>query len=95
LTELALSPNVACKLSGLATEADRSAWTTDDLAPYVEHALDCFGPERLLYGSDWPVVNLAGGLGPWLDAARTLLGGLPPRQRAGIFGSNAARIYGL
>jgi len=59
--ELALRENVACKLSGLPTDAERDRWTVDDLRPYVEHALACFGPDRLLYGSDWPVVNLAGG----------------------------------
>ena len=73
LRELALRPNIACKLSGLPTEADRGRWTADELKPYVAHALDCFGTGRVLYGSDWPVVDLAGGHGRWLAAVEELL----------------------
>lgn len=95
LRELALRPNVVCKLSGLPTEAERESWGTADLRPYVEHALDCFGAERLLFGSDWPVVNLAGGLGRWFAAVDELLGQLNQPTRSGILAGNARRIYSL
>jgi L-fuconolactonase len=95
LRELARRPNVVCKLSGLPTEADRANWTTADLAPYVEVALESFGHERLLYGSDWPVVNLAGGAGRWFAAVRKLLADLDEIARHAVLGANAARVYKL
>ena len=95
LRELARLPNIVCKLSGLATEADRTNWGIDDLRPYVEQAFDCFGSERMLFGTDWPVVELAGGAGRWLAAARELLAELDKFAQAAVFGENARRIYGL
>ncbi len=93
LRELALRQNVVCKLSGLSTEADRVNWTTADLRPYVEHALDCFGADRLMFGSDWPVVNLAGGLGHWFAAVGELVEQLDQRTQLAILAGNARRIY--
>jgi L-fuconolactonase len=93
IRELALRPNVSCKLSALPTEADRRHWTTADLRPYADHALACFGYERLLYGSDWPVVNLAGGLGRWFGAVCELLSGLTEDQRHAVLSRNASQIY--
>jgi L-fuconolactonase len=95
LREVALRPNVVCKVSGLPAEADPASWTVSDLSPYVEHALDCFGTERLLYGSDWPLTERAGGQRRWLDAVRQLIGGLGTDQQLGILGTNARRIYGV
>jgi L-fuconolactonase len=95
LRELALRPNVSCKLSGLPTEADRERWTAEDVRPYVEHALECFGPDRLLYGSDWPVVELAGGHARWLAAVEALLAPLDAETRRAILGGNARRVYGV
>lgn len=92
IAALATRANVVCKLSGLATEAARD-WQVADLREAVDHALACFGPERMLWGSDWPVVNLAGGYAQWFTAAETLLADLPVDARAAIFGGNAARIY--
>jgi L-fuconolactonase len=89
---LAERPNLVCKLSGLVTEA-RPDWRIDDLRPAVDTLHACFGPRRLLWGSDWPVVNLAGGYAKWLEAAETLLADLSPAQRAAVFGGNAARVY--
>jgi L-fuconolactonase len=89
---LAERDNIVCKLSGLVTEA-RPDWQLDDLRGAVDHALGCFGPRRMLWGSDWPVVNLAGGYTKWLAAAETLLADLPSDERAGVFGGTAARIY--
>ena len=89
---LAERPNIVCKLSGLATEA-APGWQITDLRKAVDHVVACFGPHRLLWGSDWPVVNLAGGYEKWFAAAETLLAGLSPDEKAAIFGGNAARIY--
>lgn len=89
---LAERPNIVCKLSGLATEAAPD-WQIADLRQAVDHVLACFGPQRLLWGSDWPVVNLAGGYEKWFVAAETLLSGLSADEKANIFGGNAARIY--
>jgi L-fucono-1,5-lactonase len=93
--ELSLRPNIVCKLSGMTTEADHASWTPEDLRPYIETALESFGPHRLLYGSDWPVVNLAGGARRWLETARQLLSGLDTVSHDAIFKENAERIYGI
>ena len=92
VTSLAQYPNIVCKLSGLVTEA-APEWQVADLRPVVDHVVACFGPQRLLWGSDWPVVNLAGGYANWSAAAETLLADLSPNEKADIFGGNAARIY--
>ena len=92
IASLAERPNIVCKLSGLATEA-AADWQIADLRKAVDHVAACFGPRRLLWGSDWPVVNLAGGYEKWFAAAETLLAGLSPDEKAAIFGGNAARIY--
>jgi L-fuconolactonase len=89
---LAKRSNIACKLSGLVTEAAPN-WQIDDLRGAVEHVRACFGPKRLMWGSDWPVVNLAGGYERWFDAAETLLSDLSADEKADVFGSNAARVY--
>lgn len=92
MAALAARPNTVCKLSGLVTEAGPD-WTVDDLRPYVEHLLKAFGPQRLLWGSDWPVVNLAGGYDRWREASLTLLASLSNSERDAMLGGNAARIY--
>jgi L-fuconolactonase len=92
MAAMAARSNTVCKLSGLVTEA-RAEWTVDDLRPYTEHLLKVFGPERLLWGSDWPVVNLAGGYHRWREAALELLDDLSDAEKAAILGGNAARIY--
>ena len=89
---LAEHPNIVCKLSGLVTEAAPD-WQIADLRQAVDHVLACFGPQRMLWGSDWPVVNLAGGYAKWFAAAETLLADLSSDEKADIFGGNAARIY--
>jgi L-fucono-1,5-lactonase len=92
IARLAEHPNVVCKLSGLVTEAAKD-WQVADLRQAVDHALGCFGPERMLWGSDWPVVDLAGGYEKWHAAAETLLADLSIAEKAAIFGGNAARVY--
>jgi L-fuconolactonase len=94
IADLANHPQVVCKLSGLVTEAG-PAWSPHKLGPYVDHLLACFGAKRLLWGSDWPVVNLAGGYHCWARASEQILAGLSESDRAAIFGGNARRFYGL
>jgi L-fuconolactonase len=90
---LAGHPNVACKLSGLVTEADWTQWTVEDLRPYVDVALESFGPERLLFGSDWPVCLLASSYAGWVEATDELVGGLSAAERSAVTGANARRLY--
>jgi L-fuconolactonase len=68
-------------------------WTVDDLRPYADHVLAAFGTARILFGSDWPVVDLAGGYSRWLSAAEALTGHLSEAERAAVFGGNAERVY--
>jgi len=91
---LAQRPQVMCKLSGLLTEAG-SRTADADLRPYVEHLLDCFGPERLMWGSDWPVLTQASDYGDWIAQARRLLQGLSADEQAQVFGRTAASFYGI
>jgi L-fuconolactonase len=88
-------PNVACKISGMVTEADWNRWTPAHLQPYVDHALDVFGPDRLLFGSDWPVCLLAATYKQVIDTVRLALAGLTEDERAGVFGATAERTYRL
>ena len=94
ITRLAALPGVHCKLSGLATEAS-PGWTEDTLRPYVEHLLATFGPARLMWGSDWPVLELNGDYLLWHSVANTLLASLADSEREAIFGGNAAAFYRL
>lgn len=95
ITAIAGCPNVVMKMSGIVTEDDWYGWSTQRLRPVVEHALATFGPARLLFGSDWPVVELAGGFGPWLTAYLELTDDLSQTERDAIDGANATRVYGL
>jgi L-fuconolactonase len=95
LKPLAAFQNVSCKLSGLVTEANRSDWRVEDLQPYLETALEYFGPERMLFGSDWPVCLLAATYERVLDAFRKLLAHLNEDERRRIFSDNAVEVYRL
>ncbi|WP_328286341.1 amidohydrolase family protein [Phreatobacter sp. AB_2022a] len=92
MAALAALPNVACKLSGMVTEA-AAGWTVDHLRPYADHVLAAFGPGRVLWGSDWPVATLAASYDDWVGATEALLAAMPPAERAAIRGGNAARLY--
>ncbi|HVC63338.1 MAG TPA: amidohydrolase family protein [Acetobacteraceae bacterium] len=94
LAKVARETQAVCKLSGLVTEAAPD-WRTADLEPYVEHMLDVFGPQRLMWGSDWPVVELAGGYARWRDATLKLLRHLPETARDAVLGNTAATVYRL
>ncbi len=95
LREASRFPNIHCKLSGMVTEAAWNGWTVEDLRPYVDTALECFGPQRLMYGSDWPVCLLAGTYGEVHAALRTLLEQLSPSEQEQIFHHTAREFYGL
>jgi len=88
-------PNVYCKLSGMVTEADWKGWTPKDLTPYVQAALEAFGPERCMFGSDWPVCLLAAPYPSVVAALREALGPISDADRAKIFGGTAEKFYGL
>lgn len=95
LRPLAAYPNVYCKMSGLVTEANWATWTTDELRPYVDYALQLFGAERLLFGSDYPVCLLAASYECVLRSFEELQKDLSAEDRDRIFGGNAARFYRL
>jgi L-fuconolactonase len=95
LKELAARPHIHCKLSGMVTEADWSHWTIDDLRPYFETALECFGPSRLLAGSDWPVCTLASSYSWWWKTLAELVSKLSVSEQDSILGGNAIRVYKL
>lgn len=94
MKQLAADTNAFCKLSGLVTEA-KPDWSVDDLRPYVDHLLSTFGPQRILWGSDWPVCLLASSYERWVEATETLLNGLTPDEKDAVLGLNALRAYGL
>jgi len=88
-------PNVYCKLSGMITEADHDAWKPADLKPYVDHVVDCFGFDRLMFGSDWPVCLLAGSYQQVLDSLRQCVGQLSEVESAALYHETARRFYRL
>jgi L-fuconolactonase len=95
LAAAAKFPNIYCKLSGLATEADWQNWKAADFVPYVRSAIDLFGTHRCMYGSDWPVCELAGSYERIHAALVEALGPLSESERSAIFGGTAARFYGV
>lgn len=94
LRRLARLGNVSCKVSGLVTEADWQRWTVDDLEPYVDLVLESFGPDRLMFGSDWPVCLLAATYSEVVAAVEELTAELSDDARTAIFGGTARRLYG-
>jgi L-fuconolactonase len=92
---VATYPNISCKLSGLVTEADLASWTADDFRPFVESALEYFGPRRIMFGSDYPVCLRAASYARVLEAFQLLLAGLRDQDRERIFAGNATEFYRL
>lgn len=92
---LARHPNVSCKLSGLVTEAAWCRWRREDFTPYLDVALAAFRPDRLMFGSDWPVCLLSGDYAAVVDIVTTFIGTLAEGEREAILGGTAARFYGL
>jgi L-fuconolactonase len=95
LEALADRPNVTCKISGVLTEADLEAWSFEDVEPYLDHALNCFGSDRVMFGSDWPVVRLAATYPTWLDVLESVLQGYSTVEKRKLFRTNAERVYQL
>lgn len=96
LGAIARHENVYCKLSGMVTEADHANWTPTDLKPYIDHTVECFGLERVMFGSDWPVSLLAARYDAVIGALEEILGSsLDEASMANVFGGNAGRFYGI
>jgi L-fucono-1,5-lactonase len=95
LRRLAAYPHVYAKLSGLITEADWTHWTADQIRPYLDVAFECFGADRLMIGSDWPVCTVAADYARTLDVVREYLSALSPGDRAAVLGGNAQRFWNL
>lgn len=93
--DMAKRENVYCKLSGMATEADWQSWTKEDLWPYIEIALEAFGPARMMLGSDWPVARLAVEYGDWINLCRESISSFSETERALVEGGVAAQAYDL
>jgi len=95
LSDLAALPNVVCKLSGIVTEADHAAWSIHDLRPFVNHMINVFGPDRVLWGSDWPIVLHVSDYRHWCETTEALLGWLDPVTRKRLLHDNAIEVYRL
>ena len=95
MNEIAKFENVYCKLSGLITEADWQHWSASDFIPYLDVVFSAFGPNRLMFGSDWPVCLLAGAYAQVVQLIGNYTESLSDRQKAGIWGLNASHFYGL
>jgi L-fuconolactonase len=95
LRELARRPNVCCKVSGLVTEADPFAWSAEQLKPYLDSALESFGPKRLMIGTDWPVCTVGCSYQEWWTTIENWIAPLSASERADILGLTAARVYRL
>ena len=93
--EIAKRENVTCKLSGIATEANWNEWKKEDLIPFMDIALDAFGPDRIMFGSDWPVARLAIEYGSWVEICREFISKLTYNERNLIEGEVATQVYGL
>ncbi len=85
ISRLAEFENVYCKLSGVITEADWEGWTMADIRPYLQHVIASFGIDRIMFGSDWPVVNLAGSFTRWFDALLDIVQGLRVEEKEKLF----------
>jgi L-fuconolactonase len=95
LSELARRENVYCKLSGMVTEAEWSSWNEKDLQPYVDVVLEAFGPRRIMFGSDWPVVLVASSYKRWADTARRMIRSLSTEEQNWIMFRTAVEAYRL
>lgn len=93
--DMAKRENVYCKLSGMATEANWQSWTKEDLWPYIEIALEAFGPARMMLGSDWPVARLAVEYGDWINLCRESISSFSETERALVEGGVATQAYDL
>jgi len=95
LKALAELPNVSCKISGVATEADHAAWTEEQLAPYIAHAIESFGFDRVMFGGDWPVSELAIRYAEWVAIVDRVVAGASEEEKRKLFRDNAIAFYRL
>jgi len=95
LRELARRPHVTCKLSGMVTEVRDPGWSPGLLQPYLDVALEAFGPSRLMFGTDWPVCRLKCEYAEWVEAVRAFVAPLSAGEQAAILGGTAQRVYGV
>jgi L-fuconolactonase len=95
VSELAAFPNVMCKISGLTVQTDRERWTIDDLRPYLEHAFEVFGEDRVAFGGDWPVVLQAATYRRWFETLEAFTAPLSPAAKRKLWAENARRFYRL
>ena len=95
MAEIARRPNVIGKISGVVAYADPNSWSVENLRPYVEHTIGSFGWDRVVWGSDWPVCTLGGGLATWVAATHALIAGASPEERMKLLSGNARRMWKL
>jgi len=95
IREIAKFPNVFCKISGLIAYADPNNWTAEDLRPYVHHAIECFGWDRVMFGSDWPVCTLSASYRQWVDVLLSLTRSAGAANQKKLFHDNAIQVYRL
>ncbi|MER9102752.1 amidohydrolase [Mesorhizobium sp. M0848] len=95
MSEIARRPNVMAKISGVVAYADAGSWTVETLRPYVEHTISSFGWDRVVWGSDWPVCTLGGGLSTWVAATHALLSGCSIAERDRLLSDNARKLWRL
>lgn len=93
LAELGCYENVACKISGLFSMADLTTQSPDVVRPFTEHIVDCFGHDRVMYGSDWPVCTLAASAEKWINCVQSITASWPERARHDFYHDNAAKLY--
>ena len=95
MDRLARWKNVVCKISGIVARVPKDSWTAEDLAPIVDHCLEVFGPDRVMFGSDWPVCTRAATFRRWVEALKEVVRGRGQTQQRGLLHDNAVRFYGL
>jgi L-fuconolactonase len=95
MKELAACPNVTCKISGVTTEADHESWTREQIRPYIAHAIESFGFDRVMYGGDWHVMELAGTYPQWVEIVDWVIEGATPEEKRKLYRDNAIRVYRL
>lgn len=94
MMDLARHPNVFCKISGIIARVPKT-WSPEDLRPIVQHCVDAFGPNRVVFGSDWPVCNIGGSVKQWVEALATITANWPADAQNRLWNANAKSIYDL
>lgn len=95
IADIARYPNLVCKISGVVAYADPRNWAADDLRPYIEHVIECFGWDRVMFGSDWPVCTLSASYKQWVDALHSITQSAGVENENKLFHGNAIRVYRL